>query len=91
MKKKIALFTNINKNYFFKAVRCFEIFEEQNPGVFDFFIVTSDTEAKSLPNVNVIILNPNDFSSILSIFILIPFLLNMVPLYHILYRIGDYF
>jgi glycosyltransferase involved in cell wall biosynthesis len=61
MKKKIALFTNINKNYFFKAVRCFEIFEEQNPGVFDFFIVTSDTEAKSLPNVNVIILNPKDY------------------------------
>ena len=38
MKKKIALFTNINKNYFSKAVRCFEIFEEQNPGVFEIFI-----------------------------------------------------
>ena len=61
MKKRIALFTNINKNYFLKAVRCFEIFEEQNPGVFDFFIITSDTEAKSLPNINVIVLNPKDY------------------------------
>jgi len=61
MKKKIALFVNINQNYFLKAVRCFEIFEEQNPGVFEFFIITSDTEAKSLPNVNVIVLNPKDY------------------------------
>jgi len=58
---KIALFTNGDKNYFLKAKRCFEIFEEFNPGVFDFYYVTSDTEAKSLGNMNVIILNPNDY------------------------------
>lgn len=58
---KIALFTNGNKNYFLKAKRCFEIFEEFNPGVFDFYYVTSDTEAKSLGNMDVIILNPNDY------------------------------
>ena len=58
---KIALFTNGDKNYFLKAKRCFEIFEEFNPGVFDFYYVTSDTEAKSLGNMDVIILNPNDY------------------------------
>lgn len=61
MKERIALFTNINKNYYSKAKRCFEIFEEANPGVFDFYIITSDTEAISSPSVNVIILNPKDY------------------------------
>jgi len=58
---KIALFTNINRNYFSYAQRCFELFEESNPGVFDFFIITSDKEAPSIDNVNVIILDPNDY------------------------------
>ena len=61
MNNKIALFTNGDKNYFLKAKRCFEIFEEFNPGVFDFYYVTSDTEAKALDNMNVIILNPADY------------------------------
>jgi len=58
---KIALFTNIDRNYFSYAQRCFEIFEEFNPGVFDFFIITSDPEPPDAPGVNVITLNPKDF------------------------------
>lgn len=58
---KIALFTNGDKNYFLKAKRCFEIFEQFNPGVFDFYYVTSDKEAKPLGNMNVIILNTDDY------------------------------
>lgn len=61
MNKKIALFTNGDKNYFYKAKRSFELFEELNPGVFDFYYITSDTDAVSLDNMNVIILDPNDY------------------------------
>jgi|TARA_R110000764_G_scaffold159963_1_gene247544 lipopolysaccharide biosynthesis glycosyltransferase len=61
MNKRIALFTNGNKNYFSKAKRCFEVFEELNPNVFDFYYITSDTEAVPLKNMNVIILDPNDY------------------------------
>lgn len=58
---KIALFTNGDKNYFLKAKRCFEIFEKFNPGVFDFYYVTSDPGAKKVGNMNVIILNTDDY------------------------------
>ena len=61
MNKKIALFTNGDKNYFFKAKRCFEVFEELNPDVFDFYYITADPDATSLGNMNVIILDPNDY------------------------------
>ena len=59
--KKIALFTNGDKNYYTKARRCFEIFDKFNPGVFDFYYVTSDTEAKPSGKMNVIILNTDDY------------------------------
>lgn len=58
---KIALFTNIDRNYFSYAQRCFELFEKFNPGIFDFFIITSDPNPPNAPGINVITLNPNDF------------------------------
>ena len=70
MNKRIALFTNGNKNYFFKAKRCFEVFEELNPNVFDFYYITSDTEAVPLKNMNVIIFPIADL--IQSWYIIIP-------------------
>ena len=58
---KIALFTTINSNYISFAKRCFELFENENPGVFDFYIITSESVDISLPNINVITLNPKDY------------------------------
>mgnify|MGYP003660738389 CR=1 FL=1 len=58
---KIALFTTINSNYIPFAKRCFELFENENPGVFDFYIITSESKNISLPNINVITLNPKDY------------------------------
>ena len=58
---KIALFTTINSNYIPFAKRCFELFENENPGVFDFYIITSESVDISLPNINVITLNPKDY------------------------------
>tara|TARA_R110001592_G_C12982056_1_gene734283 strand:+ start:62 stop:934 length:873 start_codon:yes stop_codon:yes gene_type:complete len=60
MNKKIALFTTVNKNYVSYAERCFQLFEDSNPGIFDFYIVTSDKEITSTTS-NVIILNPKDY------------------------------
>lgn len=59
MKDRIALFTTVNKNYASYAERCFELFENSNPGVFDFYLVTSDKEINS--NINIIILDPKDY------------------------------
>lgn len=42
MKDKIALFTTVNEKYIKNAIRCFQLFNENNPDVFDFFIITSD-------------------------------------------------
>ena len=39
---KIALFTTVNGNYINYAIRCFQLFNEKNPGKFDFFIVTAE-------------------------------------------------
>ena len=59
MNKKIALFTTVNKNYVSYAERCFQLFEDSNPGVFDFYLITSDKEVKS--TTNIIILDPKDY------------------------------
>lgn len=59
MNKKIALFTTVNKNYVSYAERCFQLFEDSNPGVFDFYLITSDKEVNS--TTNVIILDPKDY------------------------------
>ena len=61
MKERIALFSCGNKNYLLKAKRCFEIFKQFNPGVFDFYYVTSDKDAKAIGDMNVIVLNPKDY------------------------------
>jgi len=39
---KIALFTTVNSNYINYAIRCFQLFNEKNPGKFDFFLITED-------------------------------------------------
>jgi len=39
---KIALFTSINANYVKYAVTSYASYEKQNPGKFDFFIITAD-------------------------------------------------
>jgi hypothetical protein len=39
---KIALFTSVNGNYIQNAVTCFKSYDVQNPGKFDFYIITSD-------------------------------------------------
>lgn len=39
---RIALFTSINANYVNHAITCYKSYEIQNPGKFDFFIITAD-------------------------------------------------
>lgn len=39
---RIALFTSINANYVNHAIACYKSYEIQNPGKFDFFIITAD-------------------------------------------------
>lgn len=63
---RIALFTTVNHDYIDYAIRCFEIFNDKNPGKFDFFIVTNDSVTdnqieKLLSNkIELISLNLND-------------------------------
>lgn len=57
-KDKIAVFTTVNFNYIKYAIKCFELLEAHNPGVFDFHIITSayisQTAFKSSIKVNYI-------------------------------------
>jgi lipopolysaccharide biosynthesis glycosyltransferase len=60
MSNKIALFTTINKNYVKNAIRCFQIFKENNNGIFNCYIVTSDnveSYQKELDKNNIGVIN----------------------------------
>ena len=65
MKERIALFTTVDESYIKNAIRCFQIFKENNPGVFDYFIITSANvesyqEELHKNNINVINVDLSD-------------------------------
>jgi hypothetical protein len=60
MKERIALFTTVNERYIKNAIRCFQIFKENNPGTFDYFLVTSantDSYKEDLKNNRITVIN----------------------------------
>src|SRR6056300_345669 len=60
MKERIALFTTVNEGYIKNAIRCFQIFKENNPGTFDYFLVTSantDSYKEDLKNNRITVIN----------------------------------
>lgn len=52
---KIAVFTTVNFNYVKYAVRCFELLDKHNQGVFDFHLICSGDPTQFIPKTNLTI------------------------------------
>lgn len=52
---RIAVFTTVNFNYVKYAVRCFELLDKHNPGVFDFHLICSGDPTQFIPKTDLAI------------------------------------